>query len=81
MFKLFFTMVMAIVAACFVIGFIVKLLRKGGNKGMAKIGNDIAQITGGNDKLKQLQELGRLREQNILTEEEFQEEKRKILNQ
>lgn len=81
MFKLFFTMMMAIVAACFVIGFIVKLLRKGGNKEVAKIGSDIAQITGGNDKLRQLQELGKLREQNILTEEEFQEEKKKILNQ
>lgn len=82
MFKLFFTMVMAIVAACFVIGFIVRMLRKGGNKEVAEIGTDIAKITGGKeDTIWQLQELARLREQNILTEEEFNRQKKKILGQ
>ena len=82
MFKLFFTMVMAIVAACFVIGFIVKLLRKGGNTEVSEIGTDIAKITGGeDDRIRQLQELAKLREQNILTEDEFNQQKKKILGQ
>lgn len=82
MFKLFFTMVLAIVAACFVIGFIVKMLRKGGNKEVSEIGTDIAKITGGEgDKIRQLQDLAKLREQNILTEEEFNQQKKKILEQ
>ncbi|MDE6734206.1 MAG: SHOCT domain-containing protein [Desulfovibrio sp.] len=82
MFKLFFTMVMAIVAACFVIGFIVRMLRKGGHKEVAEIGTDIAKITGGEgDKVWQLQELAKLREQKILTEEEFDQQKKKILDQ
>ena len=46
MLKLFFTMVLAIVAPCFVIRFIVRLLRKGGNKEVATIGTDTAPITG-----------------------------------
>lgn len=82
MFKLFFTMVMAIVAACFVIGFIVRRLRIGGNKDVSEIGTHIAKITGGEgDTIRQLQELVRLREQNILTEEEFNQQKKKILGQ
>ena len=81
MFKLFFTMVMAIVAACFVIGFIVKMLRRGGNKEVSQVGADIAKFTGGEeDKIRQLQDLAKLREQNILTEEEFDQQKKKILD-
>ena len=82
MFKLFFTLVMAIVVACFVIGFIIRVLRKAGNKEVSEIGTDIAKITGGEgDKLRQLQDLAKLREQNILTEEEFIQQKKKILDQ
>lgn len=81
MFKLFFTMVMAIIAATFIIGFIVKSLRKGRGDEFRKITDDISITQKDNsDKIKKLQELAKLREQNILTEDEFEEQKKKILN-
>lgn len=55
----------------------VKMIQK--NITVKKSNSPILQDSGG-DKYSQLEKLAQLKESGVLTEEEFQEEKRKILN-